>query len=311
MRSVSVVVPTIGRPESLRLTLDSIVRQVYPVNELIVADASGEPDTRDLLMMVEPALPGCSVKWIRVESPNAAAQRDLAIRASKSDFVFLVDDDVVLEDECLEELVRSMSHGNDIVAACASFADADWPMPARLWRGYLRLVHRVRDGDWQGRVIGPLLRYGYHPMPTTDVPMEWVGGGNTLVRRESYLEVGGFSRFFLHPSTINEDVDLGIKLSRIGKVVLSPRALIRHERSAVRRSGERRSAEDDIYNRYQIMRQTQGRSSINAMSLLMTYFLVETASSIYSRVLGSDVSAFQLLIGRLSGLFKLARRKID
>ena len=105
MRSVSVVVPTIGRPESLRLMLDSIVRQVYPVNELIVADASGEPDTRDLLMMVEPALPGCSVKWIRVESPNAAAQRDLAIRASKSDFVFLVDDDVVAVDSEFPQLL--------------------------------------------------------------------------------------------------------------------------------------------------------------------------------------------------------------
>ena len=40
--------------------------------------------------------------------------------------------------------------------------------------------------------------------------MEWLGSGNSLIRRDAHDRAGGFSNFFLHRTTVNEDVDLGI-----------------------------------------------------------------------------------------------------
>jgi hypothetical protein len=162
-------------------------------------------------------------------------------------------------------------------------------------------------GEWQGRVIGPLLRFGYDPLPPGPVPMEWLGSGHSLMRRDAYERTGGFSDFFLHRSTVNEDVDLGLKLGRIGRMFLCPAARMAHMQEPGGRASVTMVAEDDLFNRYSILRYTQGRSRRSASSLAMTFFVVETISGVFATVRTRSGNGFGLrLAGRLRALIRIA-----
>jgi len=63
-----------------------------------------------------------------------------------------------------------------VVGVFGDFNNQSWPMPTRVWHFYLRHSPRNEGGaEWQGRVVGPLLRFGYHPVPGDVMPMEWMG----------------------------------------------------------------------------------------------------------------------------------------
>ena len=95
--------------------------------------------------------------------------------------------------------------------------------------------------------------------------MEWLGSGHTLIRRDAYERAGGFSDFFLHRSTVNEDVDLGLKLGRVGRMFCAPPRGWRTCRSPAAAPPSRMVAEDDLFNRYSILRYTQGRSRVGGI----------------------------------------------
>jgi GT2 family glycosyltransferase len=92
--------------------------------------------------------------------------------------------------------------------------------------------------------------------------------------------VGGFSQFFLHRCTLNEDVDLGLKIARIGRILFCPAARMTHLHAPGGRVSVSTAAEDDLYNRYLILRRTCGRSIASAWRLVLLYFLVETTSNL-------------------------------
>jgi GT2 family glycosyltransferase len=138
----------------------------------------------------------------------------------------------------------------------------------------------LRDRQWHGRVVGPLLRFAYPPHPDATLPMEWFGTGNTLVRRSAYDAAGGFSSFFLHRSTMNEDVDLAIKVARHGRVVICPEARLSHHHHPSGRVSVFTASEDDLYNRYLILTKTLGRPKRVALRSILTFFVIESASNL-------------------------------
>ena len=304
--SISAIVPTIGRVHSLTTLLESLASQTRRPDEIVIADGSDGPAIQDLLGSARWQALGLTVRYVRVTPPNAVRQRTMAIAGATGSLLLLLDDDVVPEPGCVAALVECLeSHG--AVAVGADFSNQHWPRPTTLWRWYLRLWHGVSGGDWQGRVIGPLLRFGYDPLPPQPVQMEWLGAGHSLVRRDAYDRAGGFSDFFLHRSTVNEDVDLGLKLGRIGRILLCPAARMAHMQEPSGRASVTMVAEDDLFNRYSILRHTQGRSRLSASSLALTFFVVETISGVLATIRTLSGNGFSLrLAGRVKALIRIA-----
>lgn len=277
--SVSVIVPTIGRPDSLRQLLQSLVTQTRQVTEVIVADGSDDEATRHVVDDPGWRGQGLVVKHISVQPPNAVRQRTAAIEIAQGEWLLLLDDDVVLEADCVAELAACLNKDVNVVGVTADFNNQVWSQPTRFWRWYLRYVLGVPENGWQGRVLGPLLRFGYNPVPAEPQPMEWLGSGNSLVRRSAYAQAGGFSDFFLHRCTINEDVDLSIKLARIGQIMFCPDARMAHYHAPSGRVTMSVASEDDLFNRFLILRRTVGLSVTRAMSEVALFFIVETTSN--------------------------------
>lgn len=277
---VTVIVPTIGRPDSLRRLLRSLARQTETRLEVIVADGSSVAETAALIDDREWRQAGLQIERIAVTPPNAVRQRMAAIAKAQGKFLLLLDDDVELEPDCVGAMVALMESAPDVVGVVANYNNQAWPQPTRMWQLYLRVVHGMARGDWNGRVVGPLLRFGYNPVPSAPAPMDWIGGGNTMIRSAAFADVGGFSDFFLRRCTTAEDVDLGIKIARKGRILLCPAARLGHFHAPGGRVSPTAAIEDDLYNRYWILRRTMGRGALRAFGSVSLYFAIETTSNL-------------------------------
>ena len=289
---ISAIVPTIGRVDSLNALLESLAAQTCRVDEVIVASADRE--TCNLIQQTSDLVVRCTV----VTPPNAVRQRMAAIELARGDRLLLLDDDVVLEPDCVQQMSRLLDITEDVVAVTADFSNQPWPNPTRMWELYLRHVLKLERDEWQGRVVGPLLRFGFNPVPQSATPMEWLGSGSSLVRRSAFVSVGGFSNFFLHRCTINEDVDLGLKLRRAGRIMFCPDARMAHHHAPGGRVTRFLAAEDDLFNRYFILRRTLGQHFLRAFGLVVLYFGVETVSQFLGCVRRLNFGGF---VGQLGG----------
>ena len=96
--SCSLLVTTYNRKDALALVLDSVARQRVLPAEVIVADDGSRHDTRDLVLARQSCFPvplrHC---WQEDRGFRAARVRNLAIAAARSDYVVLVDGDMVLD----------------------------------------------------------------------------------------------------------------------------------------------------------------------------------------------------------------------
>ncbi|HEY2963672.1 MAG TPA: glycosyltransferase family 2 protein [Pyrinomonadaceae bacterium] len=303
---ISAIVPTIGRPDSLRELLESLAAQTRKVDEVIVADASADPATAEIVK--DPAFQSAVVRvnHVAVQPPNAVRQRTAAIERSSGEYLLILDDDVVLEPDCVEHMLALLEANQDVVAVTADFNNQTWPAPTRIWQLYLRHVLRLEANAWQGRVVGPLLRFGYNPVPREPRPIEWLGSGNSLVRRSAFIKAGGFSDFFLHRCTINEDVDLGLKLQRLGSIMFCPAARMAHHQAPSGRVTMLVAAEDDLFNRFYILRRTVGLGLLRAFGLVLLYFSVETIGQFLGCVRRLNFRGFVApLTGRLRAFGRL------
>ena len=304
---ISVIVPTIGRPESLSQLLESLAVQTQKPDEIIVADGSSTDDIKNIVEDATWTAKSLTLKHIKVHPPNAVRQRQAAIAQSQGEFLLLLDDDVVLESNCIGEMLKIITSDKGIVAVMADFNNQNWSMPTTAWKLYLRYVCGLADGQWQGKVVGPLLRFGYNPSPSSPMPIEWLGAGNSLIRRSAYEQSGGFSDFFLHRCTMNEDVDLGLKLSKIGQIIFCPSARLAHFHAPSGRVSPMVAAEDDLYNRFMIFRHTLQKSRLNALTSVLLFFCVESLSMLVSSLKRIQLKtlSYQIFIGRLRGFQKI------
>lgn len=302
---ISAIVPTIGRPEALAALLDSLARQTRRPDEVIVADGSDGTGISRVVADPRWQASGLAVTHVAVAPPNAVAQRKAAIKQSRGSLLLLLDDDVVPEPGCVAALVKCLLV-HDASAVCADFSNHDWPPPTTLWRWYLRWVHGITGDAWQGRVVGPLLRFGYNPMPDAPAAMAWLGSGHSLVRRDAYERAGGFSDFFLHRSTLNEDVDLGLRLRREGPLFICPAARMAHLHAPGGRASPGMAAEDDLYNRYCILRLTLGRPVMSALSSVLVFLVIETLSGLFAVLRHRHSHGFgPRLTGRVKALIRI------
>jgi GT2 family glycosyltransferase len=306
MPTISAIIPTIGRVESLRNLLDSIVSQTHRPDEIIVADGSSRDEIAKLLSEPGWVNRGLSILHLRVEPPNAVRQRKTAIAASTGEFLFMLDDDIVLDPDCLQRMSALLQEQPGLSAVTADFSNHSWSRPTTLWRWYMRLFHGIKEGEWQGRVIGPLLRFGYNPSPNKPMPMQWLGAGNSLIKRSAYEVVGGFSDFFLHRCTMNEDVDLGVRLARLGDIMLHPGARLAHHHAPEGRVSVKAAAEDDIFNRYMVMHITMKKTCFSAAFSVWVYAALEIISNFAGAVKRFDFRGFwPRTMGRMQGALRV------
>jgi len=275
--TISAIIATVGRPEMLRLCLDSLAKQTVPVTEVVVVHCGDDAETRKL---TEESWP-FEVRYFHHPERNCARQRNFAIAKAKYDNLLLIDDDIEVDPRWVEELFTPIWADPKVGATMGRLVNQPMASPTFFWRLYRTLLHGRAEGFAPGKLIGAALPNGFPTNIDEPIACEWIGGGASALRREAFDSVGGFASFFTGSSP-GEDLDLGYRLSRRWKVFYVPAAKCVHHQAA---SGREQSDQHQYLSmraRFGILTITMGKKRYAALGHVGLWALVQFLSELAS-----------------------------
>src|SRR5688572_22748802 len=117
MTRISIVTPTLHRPDEVRDLLDTLCQQTMMPHELILVDgapADGVPEnavTQEIVEARAASLP-YAVCYIRAGG-GTAIQRNVGIDAAGGDFIAFIDDDIRLEPDYFAKILHVFAEDAD------------------------------------------------------------------------------------------------------------------------------------------------------------------------------------------------------
>lgn len=202
---ISVVIPVKNGEKSIGKCLEAVFSQKYLPHEVIVIDGHSSDKTVEIASKFP-------VRTVYEDFGTVGGARQIGIENSSCELIAFTDADCIPEKNWLENLVKEMKENISGVGGCIKNVGRDtWGKPIALTSDtFLGSGNSV-----QGRIFKEK-RY-----------VKSISGCNSLYRKEDLITVGGFDTT-LH---INEDTDLSLRLSKIGKLLYTPDAAVLHDQS--------------------------------------------------------------------------------
>ncbi len=113
---VSIIIPSWNTARYVREAVDSALAQIYPNCEIIVVDDGSTDDTKAVL---EPYINAKKITYIYQANAGLSSARNTGIKASKGEFIALLDsDDVFLPEKIAEQIAYLTAHPSCDVSYC-------------------------------------------------------------------------------------------------------------------------------------------------------------------------------------------------
>ena len=195
---VAVVIPAYNGAPFLPHTLAALKRAA--AGRIVVIDAGSTDGTEDVSRAF-----GAHV--IRLpEKAGPARARNIGVAETQTEVVLFVDADCVAHPDVIDRVREAFRSDSELVSLSGSY-DSE-PAPPGFFSQYMSLRHHF-----------------FHQRARREEATFWAGCG--AVRRSAFWEVGGFDdqRF---PSPQIEDIELGIRLRRVGRTRLDPDLQVTH-----------------------------------------------------------------------------------
>lgn len=210
-RTVSVVIPTLNRPEALRQTLLDLAQQTRPADEIIVVDQSRD-DQGNLLDQSVAVAEFPKVRYLQQPEPNAQKARNRAICEARGEILLLLDDDVRLAPTFIEAHLHNYESDPALDGVVGQVLLAGQKPTAELPPSY----------SWpnNGWMFFPL--NFAERRPTINWP-----SCNASVRRDLARKVGGFDEHFARNAC--DDTEFSWRLHLAGaRLVFDPIPSVLH-----------------------------------------------------------------------------------
>lgn len=186
--TISVVIPVHNGGQDLHQCLDAMAASAYPVFECVIVDDASDdgsaqqcadrPNTRVIRLPTQ-------------QGPSIARNRGVA--EATGDIIFFVDADVMVHPDTLATGARILQSDSNIAAVFGSYDDEP---------GHRSFLSQYRN----------LLHHWVHQTALPEATTFWTGCG--AVRREAFIETGGFEQSIRRPSI--EDIEFGSRLCAAG-----------------------------------------------------------------------------------------------
>jgi glycosyltransferase involved in cell wall biosynthesis len=173
---ISVCLTTYNRPHLLAQALESLRCQDYPNFEvLLVDDGSDEPDALAFLDQLEPEFQTRGWRIIRKENSYLGAARNNGAKHAQGEYLLFMDDDNYAEPHEISTFVRAASYSGADILTCASkyFSGGAAPLP------HFQVP------------VGVYLPLG--AAADVGATRNCFGDANALVRRSTFMQLGGFT----------------------------------------------------------------------------------------------------------------------
>jgi O-antigen biosynthesis protein len=245
---VTVVVPTCGRPEVMRRSLQALTSLDYPDYEVLVVDNTPHlPGTNELVAGY--AAHDRRVRYVTEPRRGVSNARNRGLAEARGRIVAFADDDVLVDRDWLNALTAGFLD-EQVAAVTGLVLASELETPAQTWieqyggfgKGYLR--KRFDQTGWETEEGGgfhrveaaPGLLYPYSPGV-------FGSGANMAFRTDVLRRLGGFDPL-LGPGASalsGEDIDVLLRVVLDGRaIVYSPAAIVWHrhkpEMRALRRT---------------------------------------------------------------------------
>jgi GT2 family glycosyltransferase len=245
-------------------TIKSLSENVNVKLSISVIDDHSTDDSIDLVKNNHPEV---AIHILPHNTKKLNLLRNKALILSKNEFVFITDNDLNFDKNCLSELLKVME-SDSAIATCTPRL-MHWDQPEKVYTAGTK-VHYI------GAAISEQRDKTYNP--TNDkYPSSNSGGGICLIRREAALKVGGFDEKLL--MGWGDDGEFYQRLLRAGfKCLYVPAAFALHENKIV-----------DTIRKFRVVGQTYNRwlfilshYSIRLIILLIpVFFLYELVQSAF------------------------------
>ena len=128
MERISFYIPAYNAQNTISYALDSLLRQTYKIDEIIVIDDNSLDKTFDIVRKYE------FVKLIKNQTNlGLGYNRNLAIKNCKNDIIGSIDADVVLDKNWLETLIGQINKDN-VVMCGGNMIEKKINNKINLWR---------------------------------------------------------------------------------------------------------------------------------------------------------------------------------
>jgi glycosyltransferase involved in cell wall biosynthesis len=279
---ISALIPTRNRSLTLAKTLQSLAQQSVQPLEMIVVDGSSDDSTRNLAQTEVPGLQ-TQIKYFQATQLGAATQRNQAMAHASQNVIWLMDDDILLEPECLAKLWTALNCDPQIGGVNAMITNQCYLPPGRVSRLLFRFLAGRSQTSYAGQCIGP----AFNLLPEDDpklpevVPVEWLNTTCTLYRREA-LPQPLFSDNFVGYSLM-EDVTLSLIVGKQWKLANARTARIFHDSQPGDHKSDRAVlAKMELVNRHFVMTCILGRQYPSDYLKLSVVEIFEIAVSLVS-----------------------------
>ena len=171
--TITVAIPTYNREQVLINTVQHVLAQGRPADEILVIDQTPEHEAKVARQLSRWHADG-SIRWLKQEEANLSAARNRALLEATSDIVIFLDDDVILAQNFIRSHEESFADEKTKIVA-GQIVAADKP---------------VHTGDIDDFELG---------FPLSHDRTAWIknmGGGNFSVYRDLAIELGGFDQRF-------------------------------------------------------------------------------------------------------------------
>jgi glycosyltransferase involved in cell wall biosynthesis len=300
---ISALIPTRHRPDAFSRTLHSLAQQSAQPMEMIVVDGSEDYRTQNLCDQLIPGLV-TEIKYYRAIELGAATQRNQAILHAKQPVIWLMDDDILLEPDCLARLWSALQSDPQMGGVNAMITNQRYLTPGRISRTLFQFLHGSTEKSYAGKCIGPAVNL----LPEDDpqlpeiVPVEWLNTTCVLYRREA-LPQPLFGSLFVGYSLM-EDVTLSLTVGRQWKLANARTARIYHDsQPGDHKNNEGVLARMELINRHYVMTQILHKQTFQDYVKLMIWQLFEIAALL--QTLNGWRALPTVLGGKLSALVQI------
>lgn len=200
MHTINVIVPAHQGNEKFKQCLIHLLDAFTPQQIFIVIDRDTER-IRNILKSHG------LLQILQTPSPSGpAAARNLGANAAYGDILFFVDADVTIPSDASHQIISAFNKNNGLAAIIGSYDDT--PFETDFLSQYKNLLHHY-----------------VHQNGNSEAFTFW--GACGAIRRDIFLESGGFDEHYRQPSV--EDIELGYRLKQAGYTIrLLKRLQVKH-----------------------------------------------------------------------------------
>jgi GT2 family glycosyltransferase len=215
--SVSIIIPTLRRPEHLARCLASLVHQTKPANEVLVGIRADDHSNDDVLKTYRAQLP---VRAVEAKGVGVVGSMNSCLLEASGDYIALLDDDVELPPNWIERMAGHIRSDSDVYAAGGRDFLQDHPEMRR----NEPVTEDVGRFYWFGRITG-----NHHRGGGKARKVDILRGSNFMLRGDFLREVGFETDLRGKGAQVNWELALALQARQRGaKFIYDPEVEIIH-----------------------------------------------------------------------------------